>query len=186
LGWYDGGSRSFYCTNKRLTGPRDFKGLRIRVQGTEVFKEMINLLGATPMSVPYKEVKTAFEEGKIDCAENNLPSFVSAGHYKNARYFFQTEHVITPEALVISGSAWKKLSAADQKLLQEAGERSAKLMRQLWLKQVDEARAIATKAGVVFERPIEFGAYVSRMKPLHQKYWLDTATRDELITILAN
>lgn len=186
LGWYDGGARSFYCVNKRLTGPRDFKGLRIRVQGTEVFKEMINLMGATPMGVPYKEVKTAFEEGKIDCAENNLPSFISAGRYKNARYFFQTEHVITPEALVVSGAAWKKLSAADQRLLQDAGEKSAKLMRQLWLKQVDEARAIAVKAGVVFDRPFEFGAYVSRMKPLHQKYWLDTATRDELITILAN
>ncbi len=186
LGWYDGGARSFYCTNKQLTGPRDFKGLRIRVQGTEVFKEMITLLGATPMGVPYKEVKTAFDEGKIDCAENNLPSFVSAGHYKSARFFFQTEHVITPEALVISSSAWRKLSADDQKLFLAAGERSAKKMRELWVKQVEEAKVVARKAGVVFDRPIEYGAYVARMKPLLQKYWTNPDTKDELVTILAN
>lgn len=113
IGWYDGGARSFYCANKRVQGPRDFAGLRIRVQGTEIFEEMITLRGATPTMVPYKDVKGAFEDGKIDCAENNLPSFISAGHYKHAKYFFQTNHVVTPEALVVSLSAWKKLSAAD-------------------------------------------------------------------------
>jgi hypothetical protein len=59
-------------------------------------------------------------------------------------------------------------------------------MRELWNKRVNEARDIATKAGSTFERPIEFGAYVSRMKPLHQKYWKDPETRNELVTILAN
>lgn len=186
IGWYDGGARSFYCVGKRVQGPRDFAGLRIRVQGTEIFKEMITLLGATPTMVPYKDVKGAFEDGKIDCAENNLPSFISAGHYKHAKYFFQTNHVVTPEALVVSTAAWKKLSTADQAAIRAAGQASAVYMRQLWNKQVDEARATAVKAGIVFDRPIEYGAYVSRMKPMHQKYWRDASTRDELLTILAN
>jgi len=186
LGWYDGGGRSFYCVNKRLQGPRDFAGLRIRVQGTEIFKEMITLMGATPTIVPYKDVKAAFEEDKIDCAENNLPSFVSAGHYKHAKYFFLTNHVVSPEALVVSTAAWKKISAADQAILRTAGQASAVYMRQVWNKQVEEARLTAVKAGIVFDRPIEFGAYVARMKPMHQKYWKDPSTRDELLTILAN
>lgn len=59
-------------------------------------------------------------------------------------------------------------------------------MRQLWNKEVEEARAVAIKAGIVFDRPIEYCAYVSRMKPMHQKYWRDASTRDELLTILAN
>ena len=186
LGWYDGGSRSFYCVNKRLTGPRDFAGLRIRVQSTDIYLELVKLLGATPVAVPYKDVLAAFETGKIDCAENNLPSFVSAGHYKFAKNVFLTEHVITPEALVVSTHAWKKLSAADQGKLREAGQRSALLMRQLWQKRVIESREIALKAGVKFEGPTEFGAYISRMKPLHQKYWTEPSTRTELMTILAS
>lgn len=186
LGWYDGGARSFYCVNKRLTGPRDFAGLRIRVQNTEAFTEMVKLLGGVPVSVPYKEVLTAFEQGKIDCAENNLPSYVSAGHYKVAKHVFLTSHVVAPEALVVSSKSWATFSPADQAKLREAGKKSAIYMRELWNKRVNEARDIATKAGSTFERPIEFGAYVSRMKPLHQKYWKDPETRNELVTILAN
>lgn len=186
LGWYDGGERSFYCSKKRLTGPRDFAGLRIRVQNAEAFVEMVKLLGATPVSVPYKEVLAAFEQGTIDCAENNLPSYVSAGHYKVAKHVFLTGHVIAPEALVVSSKAWATFSPADQAKLREAGKKSALYMRELWNKRVNETREIAAKAGSTFERPIEFGAYVSRMKPLHQKYWKDPATRNELVTILAN
>ena len=185
LGWYDGGARSFYCVNKKLTGPRDFAGLRIRVQSTDIYLDMVTLLGAIPVAVPYKDVLSAFESGKIDCAENNLPSFVSAGHYKFAKNFFLTEHVITPEALVMSTQAWKKIAPTDQAKLREAGQRSALLMRQLWQKRVVESRDIAIKSGVKFDAPIEFGAYISRMKPLHQKYWVDPATRTELMTILA-
>jgi tripartite ATP-independent transporter DctP family solute receptor len=186
LGWYDGGARSFYCVNKKLSGPRDFAGLRIRVQNTEAFTEMVKLLGATPVSVPYKEVLAAFEQNKIDCAENNLPSYVSAGHYKVAKNVFLTGHVVSPEALVMSAKAWSALSKADQTMLLEAGQKSALLMRELWNKRVVESRDIAAKAGSTFERPIEFGAYLSRMKPLHQKYWRDPLTRNELVTILAD
>ncbi len=186
LGWYDGGARSFYCVNKRLAGPRDFAGLRIRVIGSDVFQEMTKLLGATPVSIPFKDVKAAFEEKKIDCAENNMPSFITAEHYKHAKYVLLTNHVVSPEALVISKAAWAKLSPADQTLFREAGQRSALFMRELWDKRVQESRAIAVKAGVEFVAPIEYGSYISRMKPLHQKYWLDPQTRDELLAILAN
>jgi tripartite ATP-independent transporter DctP family solute receptor len=186
LGWYDGGGRSFYCVNRRLTGPRDFAGLRIRVQPSEAYVEMVKLLGATPVTVPYKDVMTAFEQDKIDCAENNLPAYVSTGHYKVAKQVFLTNHVVAPEALVVSTKAWEALGSSDQAVLRNAGKKSALYMRELWNKQVKQSREIATKAGTTFEQPIEFGAYVSRMKPLHQKYWKDPATRNELVTILAN
>ena len=186
LGWYDGGARSFYCANKKITGPRDFAGLRIRVQNAEAFVEMVKLLGATPVSVPYKEVLSAFEQGKIDCAENNLPSYISAGHYKVAKHVFLTSHVVSPEALVVSAKSWATFSAADQAKISEAGKKSAIFMRELWDKRVKEARGIAAKAGSTFDQPVEYGAYVSRMKPLHQKYWKDPETRNELVTILAN
>jgi TRAP-type C4-dicarboxylate transport system substrate-binding protein len=171
LGWYDGGGRSFYCVNRRLTGPRDFAGLRIRVQPSEAYVEMVKLLGATPVTVPYKDVMTAFEQDKIDCV---------------AKQVFLTNHVVAPEALVVSTKAWEALGSSDQAVLRNAGKKSALYMRELWNKQVKQSREIATKAGTTFEQPIEFGAYVSRMKPLHQKYWKDPATRNELVTILAN
>jgi tripartite ATP-independent transporter DctP family solute receptor len=184
LAWYDGGARSFYCTNKKIVGPRDFKGLRIRVQNIEAFVDMVTLLGATPVPLPFKEVLPALEQNKIDCAENNMPSYISTGHYKVAKHVFLTDHMVSPEALVMSTSAWNAYSAEDKAMLKAAGQRSGKLMRELWNKRVIESKEIATKAGSTFERPIEFGSYLSRMKPLHQKYWKDPSTRNELATIL--
>ncbi|MFO1342411.1 MAG: TRAP transporter substrate-binding protein DctP [Burkholderiales bacterium] len=185
LGWYDGGSRSFYCAGVKLASPRDFKGLRIRVIGSEVFKEMASHLGATPVSIPYKDVAAAFERKEIDCAENNLPSFVSSGHYKYAKHMLLTDHMVLPEALIIGAANWKKLAKEDQTLIADEGRKSALLMRELWNKRVEESRAIAVKAGVTFDRPLDFGSYLSRMKPLHQKYWKDPEMRTELVAILS-
>ncbi len=186
LGWYDGGERSFYCANKRLNGPRDFAGLRIRVQNAEAYVEMVKLLGATPVFIPTREIAAAFEQGKVDCAENNLPFWVSTGQHKVAKHVFLTNHIISPEALIISTKTWAKLSPADQAKISDAGKKSAIYMRELWNKRVKESRDIAIKAGATFEQPVEFGAYISRMKPLHQKYWKDPETRNELVTILTN
>ncbi len=184
LGWYDGGARSFYCAGKRLTGPRDFKDLRIRVINSEVFKEMVSHLGAKPVSIPYKDVGAAFEKKEIDCAENNMPSFVTSGHYKFAKHMLLTEHIVTPEALIANAGVYEKMSAEDKAIVLDEGKKSGLYMRELWNKRVLESKEIAAKAGVTFDRPLDFGSYISRMKPLHEKYWRDPATRTELLNIL--
>lgn len=74
VGWYDGGSRSFYCNQRSPSNIRDLAGANIRVQQSEIYIEMVKLLDAKPVSLPFKEVLSAFEKGTIDCAENNMPS----------------------------------------------------------------------------------------------------------------
>jgi TRAP-type C4-dicarboxylate transport system substrate-binding protein len=136
--------------------------------------------------VPYKDTLAALEAGQVNCAENNLPSYVSTGHYKVARNVYLTNHVISPEALVVSTRTWERLSPADQKLFMAAGRRSATLMRALWERKVEEAREQAAKSGVQFTRVADFSTLVRRMKPLHGTYLADPQTREELLTILAS
>ncbi|MEO8152024.1 MAG: TRAP transporter substrate-binding protein [Rhizobacter sp.] len=186
LGWYDGGARSFYCVNKAIRQPTDFVGLRIRVQQSETAIEMIKLLGAIPVVLPYKEVLDALKDGRIDCAENNLPSYESTGHAKVAKFSFLSNHTVSPEALVMSTKAWNQLSPEDQKRFQEAGRKSAVKMRELWNQRVEDARAAATKQGAQFTTMTDHGPLVARMRPLHQKYMDDPKTREELFTILAD
>ena len=82
VGWYDGGARSFYCVNRSVGSFKDLAGARIRVQQSEVYLEMVKLMDATPVALPFKDVLGALEKGDVDCAENNMPSFESTGHYK--------------------------------------------------------------------------------------------------------
>lgn len=184
LGWYDGGSRSFYC-NRPVTGFRDLAGARIRVQQSEIYTEMVKLLDAKPVTLPYKEVLDALQQGKVDCAENNMPSYEATGHYKVAKNVYVTNHVISPEALVVSTQLWGKLSKEDQAAFAQAGAKSALLMRELWSKRVALAQDITAKQGVVFTKSHDSASLIRRMAPLYGRYTADPTTREELLTIIA-
>ena len=184
LGWYNGGARSFYCV-KPVAAIRDLAGRKIRLQQSEVYTTMAKLMEATSVSLPFKEVLEGFQQGKIDCAENNMPSYESTGHYKEAKYVFLTNHVISPEALVVSTKLWDKLSKEDKVVFAEAGAKSAFLMRDLWEKRVAVATEITTKQGSTFVKVKDVSPMIRRMGPLYQKYLHDPTTRDELLTIIA-
>jgi tripartite ATP-independent transporter DctP family solute receptor len=186
LGWYEGGARSFYCINKQIKQASDFVGLRIRVQKSDTAIEMVKLLGAIPVMLPYKEVLDGLKDGRIDCAENNLPSYESTGSAKVARFMYLSNHSVTPEALVLSTKAWNQLGPDDQKRVQAIGRKSAIKMRELWTRRVEEARAAATKQGAQFTTMTDHGPLIARMRPLHEKYMNDPQTRGELFIILSN
>lgn len=185
LGWYDGGSRSFYCSTRKPSSLRDLAGANIRVR-SEIFTEMVQLLDAKPVPLAFKDVLEAFEKGSIDCAENNIPSYESTGHYKVAKHVYVTNHVISPEVLLVSTALWSKLSEQDRVAFQEAGKRSALLMRELWNKRVTQAQEATIKQGAQFIRVKDVSPFVRRMSPLYAKYMNDPATREELLTIIAN
>jgi tripartite ATP-independent transporter DctP family solute receptor len=184
LGWYDGGGRSFYCV-KPVSNLRDLAGTNIRVQQSEIYIEMVKLLDAKPVALPFKDVLDALQQGKVDCAENNLPSYESTGHYKVAKNVYVTNHVISPEALVVSTKLWDKLSKEDKAAFTEAGAKSAILMRELWNKRVALALESTTKQGAQFVKVRDASPMVRRMGPLYGKYMADPTTREELLTIIS-
>jgi TRAP-type C4-dicarboxylate transport system substrate-binding protein len=147
---------------------------------------MVKLLDAKPVPLPFKEVMAGFEKGTIDCAENNMPSYEATGHYKLAKSVYVTNHVVSPEALVVSAALWGKLSEADRAVFQEAGSRSALLMRELWNKRVAQAQETTAKQGAQFVRVKDVSPFVRRMSPLYAKYMNDPTTREELLSIIAN
>jgi tripartite ATP-independent transporter DctP family solute receptor len=185
VGWYDGGARSFYCM-KPVNGLADLAGTNIRVQQSDVYIEMVKLLNATPVALPFKDVLDALQTGKVDCAENNLPSYESTGHYKVAKNVYVTNHVISPEALVVSTKLWDKLDKDERAAFLEAGSKSALLMRELWNKRVALASETTTKQGSNFVKIRDVSPMVRRMGPLYGKYMNDARTREELLTIIAD
>ena len=124
LAFYDSGARSIYNSVRPIRTIADIKGLRLRVQQSELMSEMIRALGAEPVELPYGQVITGLATKLIDGAENNWPSFVTTDHYKFAGYYTLTEHTMSPEVLVMSQKAWDSLSAEDRKLFRDAALQS--------------------------------------------------------------
>ena len=84
LAFYDSGARSIYNSVRPIHRLDDMKGLRIRVQQSDLMSDVIKALGAEPIELPYGQVSTALTTRLVDGAENNWPSFVTSGHDSNA------------------------------------------------------------------------------------------------------
>lgn len=140
LSWYDAGSRNFYTVEKPLSCMEDMKGMRIRVAESELMARMVQALGAEPVRMVYSEVYSGLETGEIDGAENNWPSYESAGHSKVAKYMTMDEHNRIPEVQLVSSLTWEKLEETDREIIRECARESAEYQRGLWREMETEAR----------------------------------------------
>ncbi|HYH04055.1 MAG TPA: TRAP transporter substrate-binding protein DctP, partial [Bacillota bacterium] len=102
LCFQEAGYRSFYNSKHPIYRPEDLKGLRIRVQPNDIMVKLIDFLGAYPVPINYEEIDSALAARIIDGAENNIPSYYSAGHYQQASYYSFDRHSSIPEILLMS------------------------------------------------------------------------------------
>jgi tripartite ATP-independent transporter DctP family solute receptor len=175
LAFYDSGARSIYNSVRPVRSLADLKGLRIRVQQSELMSAMIRSLGAEPVELPYGQVLTGLATHLIDGAENNWPSFVTTDHYKHAGYYTLTEHTMSPEVLVISLKAWRSLSAEDQQIFRESAQRSSRFMREKWRDLEEQSQRKAIAAGVTIVRDIDRKPFEDAMAAIYAKAAQDPA-----------
>ena len=170
LAYYDGGSRSFYNSQKPIETLEDLAGMKFRVMQNDVFVDMMDALGANATPMPYGEVYSSIQTGVIDGAENNFPSYDSAGHFEVAKYFTLDQHLMVPEVVAVSKMSWEKLSPEDQEIMREAAQNSAVLERKLWAEQEAESEAKVVEAGAEIIKEIDKAPFVEAMAPVYEKY----------------
>jgi len=153
LCFYDAGARSFYTREKEIKTPADLAGLKIRVMQSEMCMKMVSAMGGSPTPIAWGELYTSLQQGVVDAAENNPPSFHTSKHYEICKYYILDEHLRPPDVLVISASVWKKLSPEHQQALAAAVAESVAEQRELWKLAVDEALKEVEAAGVKVVRP---------------------------------
>lgn len=170
LAYYDGGSRSFYNSQKPIESIDDLAGMKFRVMQSDIFVDMVDALGANATPMPYGEVYSAIQTGVIDGAENNWPSYESSGHYEVAKYYTLDEHLIVPEVLVMSKTSWDKLSPEDQEIVRQAAKDSVPIMREAWQAREKESEKIVRDAGVEVVSDIDKTPFIEAMKPVYDKH----------------
>ena len=148
LAFYDAGSRSFYTVDRPVRAPGDLRGMKIRVQESATAMDMVRALGGSPTPIAWGELYTALQQGVVDGAENNPPSFFLSRHYEVARYYVLDEHTAVPDVLVVGTTLWNRLTPQQQQWLQEAADASAEVEKGLWHAATEEALAAIRQAGV--------------------------------------
>ena len=148
IGFYDSGSRSFYTKNKPVAKPIDLKGLKIRVQESVSAFQMVEQLGASPTPISWGELYTALQQGVVDGAENNPPSFYLSKHYEVCKYYSINEHTSIPDVLIVSTHFWNRLSDKEKEWLQKSIDQSIPFQRKLWIESEKKSLEAVIKAGV--------------------------------------
>ena len=169
LAIYDSGARSFYNVRRPITTPADMEGLKIRVPASDLYVAMVNALGANAVPIPFGEIYQSLAQGVIDGAENNWPTFVGERHYEVTDYLSLTQHLLTPEALVMSKISWDKLSTDDQALVREAAKASVPEMRRLWDQRVAEAKATIAASDVAVNE-VDTAPFAEMMRPVWDQF----------------
>ena len=167
LCFYDGGPRHFYSVKQPIRTPADLKGLKVRVQQSDIMASVVRALGAEPVVAPTDRVYLKLQSGIIDAAEHNWPSYVSLRHYHIAPHFSLTEHSMAPAVLVFSKRVWDTLSASDQAIIGDAARASVPIMRRLWDDYEVSAERTVEKAGGKIVRDVDRKAFAGQLVPLY-------------------
>lgn len=168
LCYYDAGARSFYA-KKPINSPKDLKGLKVRVQKSVMSMEMIEAMGGAPTPISWGELYTALDQGVVDAAENNPPSFDTSRHFEICRFYSLNEHTRLPDILIMSTRVWNSLTKEQQKILQEAVDESVQYNRQVWKEAVEDALKKFESSGVTIIRP-DKEPFRQAVMPMWEKY----------------
>jgi tripartite ATP-independent transporter DctP family solute receptor len=184
LAYYDGGARSFYNSKKPINTPADMEGLKFRVMGSDIFVDMVGALGGNATPMPYGEVYSSIQTGVIDGAENNYPSYDTAGHAEVAQFYSLDEHLMVPEVLVVSKIVWDGLAPEVQQAMREAAKESVAYQRELWAAKEVESKAKVEAMGVTINE-VDKAPFIEAMKPVYEKYVTDPKLQDLVARIQA-
>lgn len=174
VAYLDAGSRSFYTKDKPILGPADLPGLKIRVQESATSIKMIQALGGSATPIAWGELYTALQQGVVDGAENNPPSFYTSRHYEVCKYYSLNEHTSVPDVLIISTVVWESLSKKEQEILQQAAKDAEEVQKVLWKEASAEALEKVREAGVTILRPPQ-EPFAKKVQSLYEEFRSDPA-----------
>ena len=177
LGYYDSGARSMFTAKKPVKTFADMKGMKVRVQQSDLWVSMLEAMGANATTMPMGSVYTGLKTGLVDAAENNYPTYESSRSFELAKYFTKTEHSMAPEILLFSKRVYDKLSPDEQKWVRQAAKESVPYMRKTWAER--EAKSLAiVKAGGAEIIDIDKAPFQAAMKPVYEKFITDAKLKD--------
>ncbi len=172
LTFYDAGSRSFYTSDNMVEQPQQLAGKKIRVQPSITAMNMVKAMGGSPTPIAWGELYTALQQGVVDGAENNPPSYYSSRHYEVAPYYSLNEHTSVPDVLMISTHLWDRLTQTQRDWLQQSADKSAIEQRILWAEAEQEALRKVVEHGATIIRP-DKAPFMDSVAELLQQYKSD-------------
>src|SRR5437764_5321960 len=170
LCWMNAGTRNVYNSRRPIRTIEDLKGLKIRMMGNPVFVDTMNALGGNGVAMGFDQLVSAMQTGVVDGAENNAPTYATGPHYRHAKYFSLTGHLLIPEILVFSKKIWETLGKDDQALIIKFTKEAQLDERQRWYEMEEKSVKQIEAAGVEIVKIDDKRPFQTAVKPVWDKY----------------
>jgi C4-dicarboxylate-binding protein DctP len=169
LAYWDNGAH-VYTANKPLIMPDDFKGLKMRIQGSKVLDAAIRELGAIPQIMAFSELYQALQTGVVD-GEDNVPSNIwTQRFYEVQKYLTVSYHGRLTYALITNKKFWDGLPEDVRQGLDRAVKESTDFFNETAAKDNAEALEKIKASGKVEVHvltPEERRAWIAKLMPVH-------------------
>ena len=124
------GFRHFF-TREPVAGIKDLAGLKLRVSNDPVMVGMVNGLGASATPIAFGELYSALQTGVVDGAEQPIANYKANAFPEVANNLILDGHTLGAIQVVITDTAWDKLTEEQQAAIMEAGKLAQEFNREL-------------------------------------------------------
>ncbi len=150
---YCNGFRCVTNSKHPIEKPEDMAGLIIRTPENPIIMATMSALGANPQPLPFSELYPSLRQGIYDAQENPVPVIYNNKLFEVQQYLSVTNHIYSGMCFAITQSAWDKLSAEQQSIIQEAAEASAEYDRSMNREQTESLLSELIKEGMEVNEP---------------------------------
>ena len=131
LGYWHNGMKQLSTNKDRLVRPEDVKGLKFRIQASDVLEAQFRALGANPQKMAFSEVYQALQTGVVDGQENTWSNIYSQKFHEVQKTIAETNHGVIDYMVVANAKWWDGLPADVRKGLSEAMDEATKYANKL-------------------------------------------------------
>ena len=170
LCWMDNGFRDISNSVKPITGPKDLKGLKIRVPESQVFIKTFETLGAIPTPMAVSEVFTAMQLKTVDGQENPTSIFINSKYNEVNSYYSVTHHIFTAEPLTMNLDKFNSLSPDDQKAVLDAAREAAVDQRKTAIDAAAAELQQIEEVGVSVNTIEDMSAFKAAVQPVYDTF----------------
>ncbi len=172
LAYWENGFRNLTNSRRPVTKVEDFNGMKVRVMQNNIFLDTFKTVGANAVPMAFGEVFTALETRAIDGQENPFVTIDTSKFFEVQKFLSITNHAYTPFLVLYSKPLWDKLSADEQKALQDCAVVGRDEQRKVSRDLSDKSLAKLKKEGMQVNElaPAEQARLREVVKPVYERH----------------
>jgi TRAP-type transport system periplasmic protein len=168
LGYTTDGARNMWNSRRPIQTPDDVRGLKMRIQPSQIQQDTYTAFGAQPTPIAFSEVYTALQTGVVDGADHAPVDMVDLKMYQVTKYLTLTRHFSIIGVMVMAQKALSKLTPADQDVVRAAAKTASEAhVKAVLDSELAAIETLKTKGIKIFSMK-DPKAFVAKVQPVYQ------------------